>query len=321
MIWSLIAAMVVAFFFAGLETGLASVNRIRLRQRARQGLPEAVRLEDLLRQSAGLFPAILILHLLARIMVLAFLSALLAQWMPSGVAVWLFLLLLPALALLLEFLPKLIFRESPYRRVLLLAGILRWIALPLTPLAWLARRAGVGGVFPAWTKGEGTQVVTPSEVRRAINQAVEDGTISLLQKHYLHSVLNTKSLALSQLSEPLDHLPAIAASESVPTLIERAGREGADIFLVKNTSPSPLGAVFVFDLLLDGIHSGSCQSYMRRIPTLDGAEAPIIALLKMRAARASVAFVKEDPSSAMPRLVFAKSIVAALLHGVNREPS
>jgi putative hemolysin len=314
MIWSFLAAMIVAFFFAGLEAGLTSVNRIRLRQRAREGQSEAIALDELLRHPGRLLTAILILNLLARILVLSFLYVLLAEYLPALVALLLLVLSLPALALILECLPKIIFRQSPYRRVLLLAGILRWLSWPLAPIGWVLQKIG-GRRFDQAKVGATTTVTAPAELREAINSAAGDAVINPLQKHYLHSVLNTRTHATGELSQPLTSLPSVAPGEKVSELLERAGRDKQDVYLVKSAGADVDGVVFVFDLLLDGIRTGSCQSYMRRLPVLQPQESPIIALLKIRAARASLALVEEETSPEPPRIITARSIVSHLLHG------
>jgi putative hemolysin len=314
MIWSFVAAMIVAFLFAGLEAGLASVNRIRLRQRARQGQPEAVALDELFRNPASLLTSVLLFNLLARILVLSFLYVLLTENLPPLAALLLVLLALAPLALLLDFFPKLIFRQSPYRRVLLLAGILRWLSLPIAPLGKVLKRLG-GKRFERTTAGGNPVVTAPAELREAINSASLADVISPLQKHYLHSILNTRSLGLSDLSSSLDEMPFVEQNDKVSLLLERAGEEKQDAYFVRTSEKETVGVIFVFDLLLDGIRSGSCQSYMRRLPVLTPGDAPIIALLKMRAARASLALVIDKNSDVPLRVIAARTIVARLLHG------
>jgi len=312
MIWSFLGSIIVAFFFAGLEAGLTSVHRVRLRQRVREGLPEAVALENLLRHPGRLLTAILILNLLARIFVIAFAYGLLTGWLPLLPALALLIALLPLLAFFLDFLPKVLFRQSPYRRVLLLAGVLHWLSFPLLPFNWLLEHIG-GRRFNRAAAGGRQPVLTPAEIREAINLAVADAAITPLQKHFLHSVLNTRRLTLSALTESLQDWPRVEAEEKVSLLLPRGQAEQREIYLVQSGDATPAGAVFLFDLLLDGVRAGSCQSYMRRLPLLDGGESPLIALLKMRSARAPCALVETGANG--PRIATARAIVAHLLHG------
>jgi putative hemolysin len=316
MILGILGCVLLAFLFSGLETGLASVHRIRLHQRARQGSPEAAQLEALLRHPGHLLALITLINATARIVgLLLFLT-----WLETFLSAWAVILItlacLPLFVVLVDFLPKCIFRAVPYRRLLWFAGLFHWINRALSPLSAFSRQ-----VFFFWKNTSPAPVpglVSLNEIRQATNQAVEKGALQPLQKHFIHSILNAHSVAVKELAVPLHEAPHLLGTTKVEDVLSRSRSTGQTKWLVLDEQGGVLGQLRVFDLLLDATTHGSAQSYVRRIPELAGETNLLPALLKMRTTRANAALIAApgDP----PLIVTAETLVRRILLGPSQVP-
>lgn len=138
------AGLSFAFLFAGMEAGAFAVNRLRIRQLARAGNASARILNRFLESPEGFLWTILVGNTLATFTVTALAVHWLYGWLgerPWALAAVLLLVVLVIHATT-DLLPKMIFRQSPNRLCLQLAGLFRGLHLLLTPLVapltWLA---------------------------------------------------------------------------------------------------------------------------------------------------------------------------------------
>lgn len=330
MLGLLLAAVCVAFFFSGLEAGLTSVNRLRLRQRAREGQEAAQRLDALLEHPGRLLATVLIITVSARILALAFLYASLEGRVGEWGALAILLVSLPLLTVVLDFLPKVLFRRFPYRKLLLFATLLQAVAWLLAPFTWLASRFAAPR-FERLSNLSRRPVAGVAELRSATNEAMAAGALNPLQKHYLHSLLSARTSTLAEVAQSVSAWPQISPEEKIFRLLDKAhqakeAKQGphhkALRFLVTQKMPGDsarvevLGIIRVFDLLVDGISSGTAQSYMRRLPELAGELTPLEGLLALRAQRADTALVITG-SGEEPLLVTSRDLIRRLLHGAS----
>ncbi|MBO0696550.1 MAG: DUF21 domain-containing protein, partial [Verrucomicrobia bacterium] len=106
---------IVSFFFNGIESGLLSIDPIRLRQNVKRRVPAAVRLNRLLKHPERLLLTVLLLTNGADILGLLLLTQSLVQsWGYAGYLIAL-AVALPVYLFLLSVLPKSLFRRFPFR--------------------------------------------------------------------------------------------------------------------------------------------------------------------------------------------------------------
>src|SRR5437763_12816485 len=115
---------IVSFFFNGIESGLLSIDPVRLRQNVKRRVPAAVRLNRLLKHPERLMVTVLLITNAADILGLLLLTRQLVH--SFGYAGFFFSLAiaLPVHLFLLLVLPKSLFRRFPFRALTQLAGVL-----------------------------------------------------------------------------------------------------------------------------------------------------------------------------------------------------
>jgi len=315
MILPFLCCLLVTFVFSGIESGVLSINRIRLRQRALDQVAEAVALDALLQHPARLMATVVVMTTLSRILGLSLFFGWLLYFLHPVWAALALLVFLPLFAFLFEFLPKAIFRSFPYRKLLVFARILVWTDRLISPLAWLVTWLG-RPFFRIFQHRAEKQLVGISEVRRATNALVEENALTPLQKHFIHSILNARGITAGDLVLPKKELIKASANEKVSELLELARKQEVDRIPVESNKGEIIGVVRVLDLLLDGIASGRAQSYARRIVEIEPETALVESLRIMRGARSSMALVKnsEQPAS----ILLAEDIVRRLFLGSSR---
>ena len=119
MIWFIIfCCWVVSFFFNGIESGLLSINPVRLRQNVKNRVLAALRLNRLLRRPERVLVTVLLVTNAADIIGLVLLTRqLVGTYGTAGFALTL-LISLPVYLFLLGVLPKALFRRFPFRSAL-----------------------------------------------------------------------------------------------------------------------------------------------------------------------------------------------------------
>ncbi|MBS0656909.1 MAG: DUF21 domain-containing protein [Verrucomicrobia bacterium] len=143
--------LAISFLFTGIEAGLLAVNPARLRARARAGEAAAQRLERLLERPERLFATALLVTNFMDLAALALVTGVLAA--EFGLQGYLLALVLafPVYLLGVRLLPKALFRRFPFRTLALLAGMLEWASVLVSPVlalgGWLSRRLGLGSAF------------------------------------------------------------------------------------------------------------------------------------------------------------------------------
>ncbi|MDQ6655083.1 MAG: DUF21 domain-containing protein, partial [Verrucomicrobiota bacterium] len=143
MIWLLILALcAVSFLFAGIESGLLSVDSVKLRQQVKQRAPGAQRLARLLQHPARLLLSVLLVTATADICALLLATRALVAKFGTGGYVLAGAAAMPVLLFLLRVLPTSLFRCFPLRTLAALAGVLEKASFVLWPLLQIGQRLG-----------------------------------------------------------------------------------------------------------------------------------------------------------------------------------
>jgi putative hemolysin len=133
---------VVSFFFNGIESGLLSIDPIRLRQNVKRRVPAAVRLNRLLKHPERLLVTVLLFTNAADILGLLLLTReLVRSWGYAGYFISV-AIALPVYLFLLSVFPKSLFRRFPFRALAQLAGVLELASILFSPLLEFGARLG-----------------------------------------------------------------------------------------------------------------------------------------------------------------------------------
>src|SRR5438128_12050804 len=124
---------IVSFFFNGIESGLLSIDPVRLRKNVKHRVPAAVRVNRLLKRPERLLATVLLFTNAADILGLLLLTRQLVQL--CGFAGYFFSLTiaLPVYLFLLSVVPKSLFRRFPFRALAHVSGFLEFASMLLSP--------------------------------------------------------------------------------------------------------------------------------------------------------------------------------------------
>jgi putative hemolysin len=289
MTWVLVAlCLLVAFIFSGVEAGILSVNRVRLKHRVKMRDPAALKLERLLARPERLLVTVLVVTNLANV----FAITLTAQELVGAFGFRGYGLTLAAalpVYLGVELLPKSLFRRFPYRALALMAEPLRLADLLLAPLHFFGRRL---------SRHLGTQ----DDANQKLFAAREDfkyltieteraGSLTQVERRMIHGVVDFRSLTARDVMVPIEQVKCIEVGADIAELIKRGRETGIHRWPVKNEAGVFTGIVILLDLALAGRLTGRVESMQRRLVKLAPNEPAYTVLHKLRAARSSMAAV------------------------------
>lgn len=314
MIWfAFFACLLISFTFSGIEAGVLSVNRVRLRHNARHGEEAAQNLDRLLTRIERLMTTVILLTNGANIVAITVLYMQFTAAMGPWGAVAALLVALPVFVFGIEFLPKAIFRRFPYRTLVVFVRILTaadWLLAPFINLGSLL----VKPLLRAGRESESGRIVSVEDLRRSLALGDAGGKGAPPERALIDHVVAFRPLRAADLMLPLDRVPRVGPDTAIAELLRRASNEDASRFLVVEEDGAVSGFVRVIDLLFDGVKSGRVQSYMRRIVSVGAGERAMDALKKLRDARLAVAVVlnaEQQPAG----LLTAEHLVRRLLGG------
>ena len=124
----------VSFLLSGMETGVFSLNRLRIRQQMRTGQARAKILFDYYREPERFFWTILVGNTLANAAIITLFVTLLNQHLAKGWFWLAFLFGVLVLFIVCDLLPKTLFRTFPNRLCLAVATPFRTLQTMLSPL-------------------------------------------------------------------------------------------------------------------------------------------------------------------------------------------
>jgi putative hemolysin len=314
MIWlGLLGCLFISFLFSGIESGVLSVNRVRLRHHARRGEEAAQKLDALLLRLERLMITVVLITNAANILAVTLLYTEFTAWLGPLGAFAALAVALPVFIFGLEFLPKAIFRRFPYRTLVIFARILTgayWFCAPLVNFAaWVARP-----LYRASREAVSGRIVAVEDLQRVLAQGGSDGQFTAAERALMKHIVDFRPLRAGDLMLPLSSVPQAPPDMPIDRLLRLAADTDAEQFLVMEPDGSAGGLIRVVDLLLDGVGTGRVQSYVRRVVAVPADERALETLRKLRAARLSLAVVM-DASQKPAGVLSGEQLVRRLLGG------
>src|SRR5438270_2893610 len=175
----------VSFFFNGIESGLLSIDPVRLRQNVKRRMPAAVRLDRLLIHPGRLLVTVLIFTNAADILGLLLLTRqLVRSFRLAGFFIAL-LVALPIYLFALAVLPKSLFRRFPFRALARLAGILELVSILLSPILELGERLG-RLLLPRRAARHSRLFAAREELKQIMTQSEREGSLTATERAMIH---------------------------------------------------------------------------------------------------------------------------------------
>ena len=296
MIWlAILICLLVSFTFSGIEAGIMSVNRVRLRHRVKSGDKAAIKLDRLLSHPERMLVTVLLVTNLMNIIAIILSTTRLVRVAgPAGYAVSA-ILWLPVYLLGLELFPKSLFRRFPYRALAAFAELLRITDLIFTPVLWIGARLhtlfireGDGAPGKLFVGREDFKFLT-AESERA-------GKLAKTGREMIHSVFDFRSVTAGSVMIPMTGAQTVSSSAPVEELLAAAMPRDLDRLPVMNADGRVTGLADVFDILLDRTSRGEVGTHQRRIVTVLPDEPAYNVIQKLRASHTGLAVVADRDS-------------------------
>jgi CBS domain containing-hemolysin-like protein len=243
-------------FFSGAETGLISLNRVRLRHEVERKHRRALIINGFVENTERLLGTTLLGNNLANVLVGVFASALAVQLFGGG-KVWVNLVAtIVASALLLvvgEIAPKSLFRRYSYRLCMTVADVLNataWLFAPFVALLGFLMRALVrlsGGAEPPKSF-----FVTREELKHLAKEGEVGGALTTEEREMIHGVFDFPYKAVYDAMLPLSRAVTVGRNATVPELLEISQRTGFARFPVRD-GDKIVGIVNVYEILFENV--------------------------------------------------------------------
>jgi magnesium and cobalt exporter, CNNM family len=285
---AIIGCWVLSFFFNGIESGLLSIDPIRLRQNVKRRVLAALRLDRLLQRPERLLVTVLLCTNAADIIGLLLLTRQLVQACGSIGFLYTLLIALPVYLFLLGVLPKALFRRFPFRALARLAGVLEFLTGLLSPLlslgAWI-------GAFLLPRAEKGRLFAARDELKQITTQSEHEGALTSTERAMIHNVVDFRGVKVRDVMVPAEKVVAIKPDTSVDEAVRMSAAAGVDRLPVLADDGQPRGLVNVLDVILDKDEHRSLAHYLRRIVTTNDEEPAYRIVQRLRAARLGLAAV------------------------------
>lgn len=254
-------------FFAGMETGVISMNRLRLLHRARLGSRNAKLISEYLRDPDRLLGTTLVGCNLMSVIISTLATAISGNlWGAAGVGVG---AAITTLLLLLfgEFLPKAWFSSRPLERCLPLARLLRFTEIVFLPLSRLLM------LVTAWTKGKNRKkkgngdLITRENLRWLASDSEARGQISPLENLMIGRVLTLQLKTADEVMTPIARVITLASDDTLGDAAELARKTHHMKFPVMTRDGNRcIGILYIEDVLahITDAPEKPVSSYLRR---------------------------------------------------------
>ncbi len=281
---------IVSFFFNGIESGLLSIDPVRLRQNVKRRVPAALRLNRLLKRPERLLVTVLLVTNAVDIVGLLLLTRqLVRSWGYPGFFLSL-AIALPVYLFLLSVLPKSLFRRFPFRALAQLAGVLELASIVFSPLLELGARL-IRLLLPGRAAKRARLFAAREELKQITTQSEHEGALTATERAMIHNVVDFRGVKVRDVMLPLGKVVALQPSTSTQEALELGASSGLDRLLVITPEGQPAGLVNVLDILLDQNGNNPLGNYVRRMVTTTEEEPAYRIVQQLRAARLGLAAV------------------------------
>jgi len=281
-------------FFSGCETGVVSVNRIRLRHLIRFRDTRAERLSQLLVRQEGVLAATLIGTNIFTVSAAAIATALLAQAFGSAAPAVSTLVVTPLLLIFAEVMPKAYFRFRADTAMLKVSRPLAAATSFLAPFVKLTTLF-INSVFRITGTKRRSPFVTREELKGIVRESAEKGALRGRERDMLHGVLDFGSTTVREVMIPLRDVASIEEKAGVGELKALVKDRGHTRILVhRERVDEVIGFVNVFDVLYAEKGQERTSEFIRSIRVVPETKRLDGLLIEMLQGRAPIALVVDE---------------------------
>jgi len=250
----ILAGIAGSAFFSGTETGLISLNRVRLRHEVERKNRRAIIISGFVENTERLFGATLLGNSLANVLVGVYASALAAHvlhyeelWINLTATVVASMVLL----ILGEIVPKTLFRHYPYRLCMSIADALNataWVLAPLVSVLGFVMRAVVR--LSGGSETPKSFFVTREELKHLAKEGEAGGALTAEERQMIDGVFDFPYKTVDDVMLPISRTATVLRDTPVTELFELSQRTGFARFPVCD-GDKVVGIVNVYEVLFE----------------------------------------------------------------------
>lgn len=292
--------MIGSAFFSGIETGMISINRLRLRHLIRHKIKGADILQEFLEKPDHLLGTTLvgnnIVNTVLSIVAVSIGTRLIG---PSGS--WIASTIVTVVLLVFcEYLPKAWFRSFPSRRCLPFAGALKLVGNLLYPISNVMMKL-VRFFTPFMSQSEisSAHAITRDEVMHLVREGHKSGSLSNDEVRMITGVFELRTMTCAEVMTPRQNMVYIHDDTAYDDILMFARAQQSEQFPVFNREKKIfVGIVYIFDVLADDHPEGKTAKDYMRPPQLVGAPTPVDHILpRMRVTKQPMVLVLDEASA------------------------
>lgn len=303
-------------FFAGMETGIVSLNRLRLRHLVRRRVHAAMRIDRMLRQPEILLGTTLVGTNLCYVIISVFSTRLAVQWLGITAGPWVASAVMTLVILVAcEYLPKAWFQSYPARRVLPLAGVLHLVARLLTPISWTLHQV-VRLLLPGGrhAPAEDAAFITREELIHLAGEGARTGTLTREEGRMIRRVFSLGSRTCGDLMIPVERVVTIAAEADWGRIRELAARHGFSRYPVRGAAQEGFtGILHLRDVLRLPDPAGQQARTLMRPPQYVPAHMPVDHVLPRMRATGSPMMLVTDAAFRVVGIITMEEVLAEIV--------
>lgn len=286
----IVCCWIISFFFNGIESGLLSIDTVRLRQNVKRRVPAALQLNHLLKQPERLLATVLLVTNAADIVALLLLTSQLVRWYGYRGFLFAVVIALPVYLFVLSVLPKSLFRRFPFRALARLAGVLKFTSILFSPLLELGARLGKL-LLPGHAGKRGRLFAAREELKQITTENEREGALTATERAMIHSVVDFRGSKIRDVMLPAAKVVVLQSDASTEQALELSASTGLDRLPMLAPNGQPVGLVNVLDILLERNGNKPLGEYVRRIVTTTDNEPTYRVMQQLRGARLGLAAV------------------------------
>lgn len=295
--FAVLVCLLISAMFSGIEAGILSINRVRLRHQVKLREEAAIKLNRLLAHPERLLVTVLVVTNFMNVCAVALSTRELVRWLGAAGYLAAFVVWLP-IYLGVELLPKSVFRRFPYRALAPFAGILRIAGWLLSPLL------GVGSaiynlLLSNREHGMKKIFIAREDFKYLTIESERTGALTKPVREMIHNVIDYRAVTVRDVMTSLAGVRTIPSGATFDELFALSRSAHLDWLPVVSGAARITGIVNVFDVLIDRKKCANAGDCARRIVTVGPDEPAYNVIRKLRAARNRLAAVLDANGTAL----------------------
>jgi putative hemolysin len=294
LLMAIVLGLIASAFFSGMETGLISLNRVRLRHEVERKDRRALVVNRFVENTEHLLGTTLAGTNLCNVLVAVASSALTVRVFGEGPLMDFATTLVSASVVLVsaEIFPKLLFRHYPHRLCLIFADVLNaaaWLLAPLVAalgmlMRLIARLMGRGDEKPA------RFFVTREELKHLAKEGEVGGALTSEERQMIHGVFDFPYKTVQEVMMPLSRTVTVTTETEVEELLAISQRTGHARFPVRE-GDKIAGIANVYEILFASTAGQTVGALMQKPQFVSATDRIHHVLPVLRASRTPISIV------------------------------